>query len=206
MTGILNYGVGNTGSILNMLKRLSIPCRLVEGPEDFDGIERILLPGVGAFDTGMASLARHGFVEVLNNFALERRMPVLGICLGMQLLARRSEEGELPGLGWIGGDVIRFLQNAGDAAPRLKIPHMGWNEVTPRPESPLFKGLEIEPRFYFVHSYHFVCDSPDDVAGSVDYGGVATAAVSCGNIHGVQFHPEKSHRFGMKLLENFCAL
>jgi glutamine amidotransferase len=188
-----------------MLKRLSIPGRLVEGPDDFGGVERILLPGVGAFDAGMTNLVRHGFVDVLNDLVLNKRVPVLGICLGMQMLARGSEEGRLPGLGWIKGDVIGF-RNDPSARPRLKIPHMGWNEVTPRPESPLFRGFEGHPRFYFVHSYHFVCDAGEDVSGTVDYGGVVSAAVSSGNIHGVQFHPEKSHRFGMKLLENFCAL
>ncbi len=189
-----------------MLKRLTIPARLVSDPGDFDGIKRILLPGVGAFDTGMSSLDRYGFVSVLNELVLEKQMPVLGICLGMQLLARSSEEGQLPGLGWINGDVIRFRQNAADPADRLRIPHMGWNEVTPRPNSPLFRGFEVDPRFYFVHSYHLICDSRDHIAGTVNYGGLTTAAVSYGNIHGVQFHPEKSHRFGMKLLENFCTL
>lgn len=202
MIGILEYGMGNVGSIQNMLNRLSVPNELVRDPDLLDKYDRLILPGVGAFDAGIARLDQSRLRFRLDELA-SQGMPILGICLGMQLLGRRSEEGKVSGLGWIQADVIRFKVDAPSVAHRLKVPHMGWNVVSPVNDPQLFQGLPDEPRFYFVHSYHVVCDDPADVIATVRYGGTVTAAVRHGNIHGVQFHPEKSHKFGMKLLENF---
>lgn len=203
MIGILEYGMGNVGSIKNMLNRISVASKLVSDPTLLANFDRLILPGVGAFDAGMTRLVQSGFRSKLDELA-QQGMPILGICLGMQLLGRGSEEGRLPGLGWIEADVVRFKVDAASATHRLKVPHMGWNVVNPISEPQLFQGLVIEPRFYFVHSFHMVCDDPSDVIASVDYGGLVTAAVRHGNIQGAQFHPEKSHKFGMKLLENFA--
>jgi glutamine amidotransferase len=202
MIGILEYGMGNVGSIKNMLNRISVASEMVTDANLLDRYDRLILPGVGSFDAGMTKLDQSGLRTRLNELAAQG-MPILGICLGMQLLGRRSEEGKLPGLGWIEADVVRFTVDAALATARLKVPHMGWNVVTPVNEPRLFQNLLTEPRFYFVHSYHMACDDPADVIAWVNYGGQVTAAVRHGNIHGVQFHPEKSHKFGMKLLENF---
>jgi glutamine amidotransferase len=201
--GILEYGMGNVGSIKNMLNRISVSSELISDPAQLDRYDRLILPGVGSFDAGMTRLEQSGLRGRLNELA-KQGMPILGICLGMQLLGRRSEEGKLPGLGWIQAEVVRFLVEAHSTSERLKVPHMGWNIVSPTNDPPLFQCLAGEPRFYFVHSYHMVCDNPADVIATVNYGGPVTAAVQHGNILGVQFHPEKSHKFGMKLLENFA--
>jgi glutamine amidotransferase len=203
MIGILDYGMGNVGSIVNMLRRISVDGKLVSNPEELANCERLILPGVGAFDAGMTRLTESGLRDELNR-QVHAGKPVLGICLGMQLLARRSEEGKLPGLGWIEADVIRFQVDAPTASPRLKVPHMGWNVIHPTPNARLFESANGETRFYFVHSYRVVCDHSEDVAAEVDYGGRVTAAVHRGNIYGVQFHPEKSHKFGMRLLKEFA--
>jgi imidazole glycerol-phosphate synthase subunit HisH len=202
LIGILEYGMGNVGSIKNMLNRISVPSELVSDSALLDRYDRLILPGVGSFDAGMTRLEQSGLRVRLNELAMQG-MPVLGICLGMQLLGRRSEEGKLPGLGWIQADVVRFVVDSPSACVRLKVPHMGWNVVSPVNDPQLFQSLANEPRFYFVHSYHMVCDDPADVIATVNYGGPVTAAVRHGNVQGAQFHPEKSHKFGMKLLENF---
>jgi glutamine amidotransferase len=161
---------------------------------------KIILPGVGAFDTGMTNLQKLDLTETLNRKITEEHTPVLGICLGMQLLAEKSEEGVLPGLGWIKGKVIRFsFSNTSE----YKIPHMGWNHVNIKKESPLFAGMHQEPRFYFVHSYHFKPEDSGDILCTTEYGSDFISSVEHGNILGVQFHPEKSHKFGIKLLSNF---
>lgn len=203
MIVIVDYGMGNLGSILNMLRRVDAPAVISGDPAQILGATKLILPGVGAFDQGMSNLRRLGLAELVTRKALEQSTPLLGICLGMQLLGRASEEGSEPGLGLIDARSIRFRR---DADPGLKIPHMGWNTVAQRKPSALFEAMHPEPRFYFVHSYHVVCASPGDVLAVASYGGEFVAAVERANIYGMQFHPEKSHKFGMKLLQNFAAL
>lgn len=201
MIAIVDYGMGNLGSIQNMFRRIGVPARLVSDPAALRESPKVVLPGVGAFDAAMERIAAAGLRPVLDELALERRVPVLGICLGMQLLTRSSEEGRLPGLGWIAGETRRFPRVAG-----LPVPHMGWNVARSTCESRLTAGLGEEPRFYFVHSYYVQVDEPEDSVLKTVYGLQFDSAVSHGNIYGAQFHPEKSHKYGMQLLRNFAAL
>lgn len=196
---IVDYGTGNLRAIANMIRKVGGQARISTGPADLASASKLILPGVGAFDTGMAQLRERGLLDVLHRKAREEKVPVLGICLGMQLLSRRSEEGALPGLGWIDGEARRFK---GDG---LRVPHMGWNDVKVERANPLLDAAEPW-RFYFVHSYHVVCDRPEDVMGTSPYAGRFTAAVHRDNVLGVQFHPEKSHAFGMKLLKRFLEI
>lgn len=205
MIGIVNYGSGNVQALANIYHRLGIPCAVASTPHDIESAERLVLPGVGAFGEVAAGLHRSGLREALEHAALRERKPVLGICVGMQLLARESEEsasGGREGLGWIPGTVRKFV-HADFTAP-THLPHMGWNMVVPVKDAPLFADIDLEAGFYFLHSYHFVCDSTADEYGSTVYGNRFTAAVNRGNIYGVQFHPEKSHKAGTRLLENFA--
>jgi glutamine amidotransferase len=202
MISIVNYGVSNIGSMLNMMKKIGFPAQVVSTPAEIERADKIILPGVGAFDHGMLALMELGLVIPLKKRIVQDRVPILGVCLGMQLLAKGSEEGVLGGLDLIDGYCIRFQSN-GDTS--IRIPHMGWNELTIRRESALLERLE-GARFYFVHSYHFVCTSQANVLATAYYGNEFTAAVQCNNVWGVQFHPEKSHRFGMTLLSNFARL
>jgi glutamine amidotransferase len=203
LIAIIDYQMGNTGSIQNMLRVLGEQSQVTADPVYLMRAERIILPGVGAFDEGMTRLRERGLIEVLNDLVLDAQKPVLGICLGMQLLGRSSEEGVLPGLRWIAADTKRFRSPEG--VTNLRIPNMGWSVVTHNGRGPIFQNVEPYPRFYFVHSYHVVCDSPEDVVATAEHGITFHAALTCGNISGVQFHPEKSHRFGMALLRNFCS-
>lgn len=200
MLVVVDCGIGNLGSILNMLKRIGVKATVSSDPGTIQAAEKLFLPGVGAFDAGMDALNQSGLVPVLSQKVLKDKTPVLGICLGMQLLTQKSEEGKLPGLGWIQGETVRFKFNSETG---LKIPHMGWNRVSIQQEDPLFSDMPHDPRFYFVHSYHVVCQNPSDVAARTSYGYDFASAVAKENVYGVQFHPEKSHSFGMKLLENF---
>ena len=201
MIGVLDCGIGNIGSILNMLKKVGVEGRAVESGMEIDACDKLILPGVGAFDTGMALLSMNGRREALDKAATAGKA-ILGICLGMQLLGRCSEEGKKEGLGYLPFSLVRFGQ---EQQPALKIPHMGWNEVRIlHPDATLAQNMEPEPRFYFVHSYYAVCDHPDDVLMTCDYGETFAAAVYRNNIWGVQFHPEKSHRFGMCIMRNFA--
>lgn len=198
---VVDYGVNNIGSVLNMLRRLDVEAAPARSPAELDGAHAIVLPGIGAFDAGVTNLRSAGLFEVIQE-RVARGVPILGICLGMQLLTRGSEEGKLEGLGLVPAFTRRFA--FGDDAGRgLKVPHMGWNETTCI-DRDLFGALGSEkPRFYFVHSYHVVCDDPGDVAATCTYGVPFTAALRRGNVFGTQFHPEKSHRFGMRVLEGF---
>lgn len=197
---IISYGLGNLGSVVNMLKRVGTEAALVSTPDAVMASDRLLLPGVGAFDAGMALLNERGLTPAIQEFAATGR-PVLGICLGMQLLLDGSEEGTLSGLGLIPGRSVRIAPHSG-----LRVPHMGWNVVTPTREDPLVAGLEPESRFYFVHSYKVVPDRQEDVLGTTDYGETFASMVRDGNVMGAQFHPEKSHMFGMQVLRNYVNL
>ena len=199
---MVDYGTGNVGSLGNMLRKIGQTATLASTPEVLERADAILLPGVGAFDRGMGNLQASGLLETLTRRVQGDGVPVLGICLGMQLLARSSEEGTLPGLGWIDAVCQKFTFPPEDR--QHKVPHMGWNAVQPRSGENLFSDMEPGALFYFVHSYHVVCADSDDVLGVSEYGGAFTSAVRRGNIFGVQFHPEKSLRFGMRLLRNFC--
>lgn len=201
MIGIVDYGMGNLGSIRNMLKKVGAACEITSDPQRLAQASKLILPGVGAFDAGMARLDEAGLTPVLHQLVLERRMPVLGICLGMQLMTRGSEEGRRPGLGWIDATTVRFEPPPAD---KLKVPHMGWNVVQPCRPSALLEGAEAEERFYFVHSYFVRCSDPADVLLRAHYGAPFDAAFERGNVMGVQFHPEKSHKFGLRLLSNFA--
>ena len=206
MLTIIDYGTGNLNSIKNMLKKAGYKDVVISGvPEDIERAEKLILPGVGAFDFGMDQLTNRPFYDLLNQKVLVDKVPILGICLGVQLFTESSEEGKMPGLGWIKGKTIRFRQDQMEGGSR-KVPHMGWGEVNLRKASRLFEGMYDTPRFYFVHTYHVVCEDQEDelVAGS--YGYPFTAGVEFENIVGVQFHPEKSHKYGMKVLSNFVNL
>lgn len=204
MITIIDYGAGNIGSVENMLRRLAVPAMRSADPAELSHATHIVLPGVGAFDRGMGLLRQRGLDKALTEAVLGRGVPVLGICLGMQLLANSSEEGAESGLGWIPGEVRRFQFDGRDA--RRPIPHMGWNGVTAAKESPLTRLLPDDARFYFVHSYYFAPHRAEDVLLRTTYGHDFAAAVACKNVYGVQFHPEKSHRFGMLLLKAFADL
>lgn len=203
MIAIVDYGLGNVQAFQNVYTRLNVGVVRATTPEGLDGATHVILPGVGAFDHAMERLTRSGLREALDELVLRTRVPVLGVCVGMQILASSSDEGVQPGLGWIAGQVRKFATD-GPEAPRL--PHMGWNDVRPATGNPLFAGLESDARFYFLHSYYFECTQPQHVAAVADYGIAFSSAVSAGNIHGVQFHPEKSHHYGIRLLKNFAEL
>ncbi len=203
MIVIINTGIGNFKSIQNMLSRLGEKSILSNQITDIQNASKLILPGVGAFDKGMQALQDHNLVEVICDKVERQATKFLGICLGMQLLAESSEEGVLPGLGIIKGHVQKFdfLQNT----KNLKIPHMGWNYVIPLKDSCLFQKYEGYPKFYFTHSYRFQCHDKSDIIANTPYGDDFTSAIQRGNIYGVQFHPEKSHRFGLQLLKNFLS-
>lgn len=203
MITIVDYGVGNIAALLNMFDYLGHEARASADAREIASAEMLVLPGVGAFDKAMVTLRQRGLAAPLNEAVIERRVQVLGVCLGMQLLARRSEEGTEPGLGWIAADVRRI---AVLPASGLKVPHIGWAQTRAPRTSALFAAEDSPERFYFVHGYHMVCDDDRDVSAAIDYGYPMCCAVSHGNVHGVQFHPEKSHRFGMRLLESFARL
>lgn len=202
MIVIVDYGMGNIGSIANMLYKVGAEARISADHAVIESASKLIVPGVGAFDQGMQNLASRGLIPLLTRKVMDERVPVLGVCLGMQLFARTSEEGRCSGLGWLEAAAIRF--NSEQTNGRLKIPHMGWNTIAVRRPHPILVGLEQEARFYFVHAYHLVCADPKVVLASTTYGDDFTSVVAQDNIIGVQFHPEKSHRFGMQLYRNFA--
>lgn len=201
MLTIVNYGSGNIKAIANVYQKLGITFRVATQPAELSGATHILLPGVGIFDETISQLQRSGFAAELNTHVREHGTPVLGICVGMQIMAEGSDEGSLPGLGWIKGRVRRFNPEGG-----RPLPHMGWNDVDTARRTPLFAGLDEGARFYFLHSYYFECADVGAVIAQSEYCGRFASAVQTGNVHGVQFHPEKSHRFGVQLLKNFTTL
>ena len=201
MITIVDYGMGNLGSIRSMLRRVGVRSAITGDPAEIARASKILLPGVGSFDAAMEQIHDRGLRKVLDRKALAERVPTLGICLGMQLITPGSEEGGRAGLGWVDAETCRF-----PADGRLKVPHMGWNEVEPTRPSPLTAGLPPDSRFYFVHSYFVRTDRPSDTVLAARYGVTFAAALEAGNVFGAQFHPEKSHRFGMQLLANFASL
>lgn len=203
MISIVDYGLGNALAFANVYKRLNIDCAIARTADDLDAATRVILPGVGAFDQAMDLLERSGMRPRLTEL-VARGMPILGICVGMQMLARSSEEGDRPGLGWIAGSVRRLP--AGGNGFRTPLPHMGWNAISPRKEASLLDGLTASPEFYFLHSYGFHCETADDVLADVHYGSSFPSAVNSENVYGVQFHPEKSHENGVRLLQNFAEI
>ena len=204
MITIIDYGLGNIAAFANLYRRLNTPVAIAKSAADLTNVSKIILPGVGHFDHAMDLLQRSGMRETLDELVLRKGVPVLGICVGMQILARSSEEGRSAGLGWIAGDVKWFKSSSGGNS--LPLPHMGWNDVTPVNSSKLFGELEKGARFYFLHSYYFDCDRNDDVVAVCTYGMDFSCAVNASNVYGVQFHPEKSHAFGTRLLKNFAEL
>lgn len=204
MITMIDYGVGNVLAFQNVYKRLNVPVAIAKQADDLRHATKLILPGVGAFDHAMDLLNRSGMRDEITDLVTRRKVPLLGICVGMQMLARSSEEGRLPGLGWLDACVRRFP--ADTRVPPLAVPHMGWNDVRLAKQSPLFTKLETDGRFYFLHSYFVECRRPEDVLAFSTYGSEFGCAVASGNIYGVQFHPEKSHSFGTRLLKNFADL
>lgn len=201
MITIIDYGVGNVRSVANMLNKIGEPSLITDNPDDIRAATSLILPGVGAFDTAMNELEKRGLKELLHQKVMIEKTQVLGICLGMQLLTDGSEEGKEKGFGWIPGFAYRFPQSA-----EWKVPHMRWNSVTATGESPLLSELEDDARFYFVHSYYVKAEERQHAILSTEYGLSFDAALQKDNIMGVQFHPERSHKFGLKLLYNFTKL
>jgi len=201
MITIVDYGMGNLGSVENMFKRIGVPVSITNNVDKISQATKLLLPGVGSFDNAIRQINDGGFREILDHKVLIEKIPILGICLGMQLLTKSSEEGQLPGLGWIEAKTTRFPKDMG-----LKIPHMGWNVVLPNRESILTKQLPENSRFYFVHSFCVHVEHEEESILKTNYGITFDAAIQRENIFGAQFHPEKSHKFGMQLLNNFADL
>jgi imidazole glycerol-phosphate synthase subunit HisH len=203
MIGIIDYGVGNIGSILNMLKKVGHKAEIVNKHSDFTTFRKLILPGVGAFDYGAQKLNESGLWDILNHEVIENKKPILGICLGMQLMTKGSEEGKLKGLGWFEAETVKF--NSLSLPKEYKIPHMGWNNILiKKPSSILSAHQQETPRFYFVHSYHVISNEPTEVLFTANYGYDFVSGLEKNNIVGVQFHPEKSHKFGMDLLKHFA--
>lgn len=204
MIHIIDYGLGNVQAFVNMYKRLGVEAVRAKSADDLKDAKKLILPGVGAFDHAMGLLNASGMREPLERLVIQQAVPVLGICVGMQILAESSDEGVGPGLGWIKGRVRSFESNENSAT--LPMPHMGWNDVTCTLPSPLFKDLNKDARFYFLHSYYFECVDSKNTAARAFYGFEFDCAVENGNVFGVQFHPEKSHHWGAALLKNLADL
>jgi len=201
---IVDYGLGNVQAFVNVYKRLDIPVNVAKSTDDFIGTTKIILPGVGSFDRAIQQFNSSGMRELVEQLVVEVGIPILGVCVGMQMLANSSEEGKLPGLGWVNGNVKKF--NVTSMLQSQNLPHMGWNNVVSEMEDGLFNDMEGKKRFYFLHSYYFDCFQESNIIGLTDYGFHFTSAIKKNNIFGVQFHPEKSHHYGAQLLKNFSEI
>jgi len=202
MIVVVDYGVGNLGSIVNMFKKVGAKAVASSDPAVIEGAEKLILPGVGAFDAAMRKFRETGLVPVVGRLVMEKKIPVLGLCVGLQLMTKGSEEGREAGLGWFDAETIRFKFD--DAHAHLKIPHMGWNTALVCREHPLVMDWDEESRFYFVHSYYVVAKDANAVLAETEYGVTIHSILGRENIMGTQFHPEKSHKYGMRLLKNFA--
>lgn len=203
MIAVIDYGLGNVQAFLDIYKRLNLPAYAAKSAEDLNGASRFILPGVGAFDWAMQSLDNSGMRPTLESLVIKGGRPVLGVCVGMQMLANRSDEGDQDGLGWIPGEIKRFDEANFEQLPHL--PHMGWNDVAVAQNNPLLENI-TDPQFYFLHSYYFEPIETASTVGVTEYGGAFTSVVAKNNIYGTQFHPEKSHHWGVSLLKNFAEL
>ncbi|MBK7107114.1 MAG: imidazole glycerol phosphate synthase subunit HisH [Ignavibacteriae bacterium] len=204
MITIIDYGLGNIRAFINVYNRLNIQIKVAKSISDLEEVTKIILPGVGAFDHAMTLLQNSGMREKLDELVLEKKIPTIGICVGMQIMAASSEEGVLPGLGWFSGSVKKFDTSKLVHKPHL--PHMGWNVVNLLENDALFNDLEPKPRFYFLHSYYFSCENSKNILATAEYGDNFTCVIKNDNIYGVQFHPEKSHHNGVQILKNFGNL
>ena len=204
MITIIDYGLGNLGSIKNMFKKIGVDALITNNHSEINAATKLILPGVGAFDNGVSNLKQFGLIDLLNKKVLQEKTPILGICLGMQLMTKNSEEGMLPGLGWIDSETVKFKFD--NTAKKYTIPHMGWAFVSAIKSSKLFNGMYVNPRFYFVHSYYVKCNQTSDTLLQTNYSHDFVSGFEKDNIIGVQFHPEKSHKYGMLLLKNFIEL
>ena len=203
MISIVNYGLGNVLAFYNIYKRLNIPVRLVSKNDEIKNSKKLILPGVGAFDWAIERLNRSGLREQIDEMVLDKKIPVLGVCVGMQIMADKTEEGKMQDLGWIPGFVQKF--NLNDLKQKHPLPHMGWNQVYTNKKNLLF-SFNSNPEFYFLHSYYFDLKNNDHCLGKTNYGIKFASVINFGNIFGVQFHPEKSHNWGISLLKNFSKL
>lgn len=204
MIAIINYGVGNIRAFKNIYDKLNVPVKIAEKYTDLVNVDKIILPGVGAFDHAMFKLNSSGMRDLIDELVLVKKMPVIGICVGMQMLANKSNEGESQGLGWIDAEVKKF--DVSKIIYKTHLPHMGWNDVSTVGSNPLFNGLNSHAKFYFLHSYYFDCKENQNIIAKAEYGIDFACAVNRDNIFGVQFHPEKSHNYGIELLKNFSKL
>lgn len=203
MIAIIDYGLGNLASIKNMFSRLGVDAVITDDKQKIRDASKLLLPGVGHFKKGMANLHETGLADVLTAEVKEKGKPILGICLGAQLMTKHSEEGNVDGLGWLDAVTVKFDKGR---LGNLPIPHMGWSEIEVKNNSELWEALPADPRFYFVHAYHFLFGAGDEVTATSRYGYEFACAFKKDNVFGAQFHPEKSHKFGMKVLENYSKL
>jgi glutamine amidotransferase len=204
MITIVDYGVGNISAFKNVFKRLNIASNIAKSSFDLENVSKLILPGVGSFDYAMNQLNLSGMREKLDELVTEKKIPVLGVCVGMQMRGKGSEEGKTKGLNWIDAKVLKFDESLINS--RVKLPHMGWNEVKPLKENILFKDLDDDALFYFLHSYFFECNNSNDILAVSEYGTPFASCVNFENIYGVQFHPEKSHNNGETLLHNFALI
>lgn len=202
MVTIIDYGVGNINAFLNIFKQLNIEAKTATSVADLAVVDKLILPGVGHFDYAMQKFSDSGMMDRVNELVKIEKKPVLGVCVGMQMMAKSSTEGTLEGLGWIDAEVVKF--DDAQRSAKLPLPHMGWNDVYPKNDSELFHDLKNDARFYFLHSYYFKCNQAETSLAEADYGIQFSCAVKNDNVYGTQFHPEKSHHFGIQLLKNFA--